>query len=411
MTTIIKNIDLNSGANRFDGWETCAASGKNIVVYSGNWFAAYSRDNGETFSPLDPNGICQSYGEDLCCDQVVIYSPQINNFIWVMQTTSGNYVLAFATPEEIDSSAGKKWFTYYIPSKLFAPPTELNKLDFPEVALGDNFLYMTCMLYGIFPKLTTKFAVGIRISLENISTRRGLAGAWFGVRDTWGLRPAQSTGSVGFFVSQNSTSELGMFRWPESGSISRFKIPISTIPTEDWEVKFPDGSLPNWLSTDPKFPSKISARITGLTLAGSELWVAWSAARKVAGRQVDTAPYPHIGIAVIDVDKMKLVREEYIWNSQHAFAWPALATNRNGEVGLSFCWGGNKWYAHHGVGILSPRRSLVSTTSGVTTGAGGHYISIRRDFPREDQFSSSGFNQIKESGSLINHPHYVVFKN
>ena len=48
---------------------------------------------------------------------------------------------------------------------------------------------------------------------------------------------------------------------------------------------------------------------------------------------------------------------------------------------------------------------------GVTTGAGGHYISIRRDFPREDQFSSSGFNQIKESGSLINHPHYVVFKN
>ncbi len=75
---------------------------------------------------------------------------------------------------------GKKWFTYYIPSKLFAPPTELNKLDFPEVAIGDSFLYMTCMLYGIFPTLTTKFAVGIRISLENISTRKGLAGAWFG---------------------------------------------------------------------------------------------------------------------------------------------------------------------------------------------------------------------------------------
>src|SRR4051812_3039123 len=49
--TIVQNVDLSPG---FEVWETCAASASNTVLYTGNWFAAYSVDSGNTFTPIDP---------------------------------------------------------------------------------------------------------------------------------------------------------------------------------------------------------------------------------------------------------------------------------------------------------------------------------------------------------------------
>jgi hypothetical protein len=116
---IIRNVDL------FDlpplkysfslgyGWETSAASGQDVVIYTANYMAAYSDDSGNTFTPISPYDMCRKAAgavgvqqDDFCCDQVVIYSSKINNFIWVLQTNQGNYVLAFATPEEIKASKG-----------------------------------------------------------------------------------------------------------------------------------------------------------------------------------------------------------------------------------------------------------------------------------------------------------------
>jgi hypothetical protein len=118
---------------------------------------------------------------------------------------------------------------------------------------------------------------------------------------------------------------------------------------------------------------------------------------------------------------------KYLWNPEHAFAFPALATGKYGDVGISFCWGGNRWYPQHGVGMLTrlghplTHPSLVSTSTGRTKGAGGDYISIRTDFP-SGQLCASGFNMMittwtppydgnEASLGLVCHPHYVVFHN
>src|SRR5260370_6310978 len=98
MTTITKNTDLNDGrSNTLNVWETCAASASGVVVYTGNYAAACSFEDGDTFIPIDADGICAVHGETLCCDQVVIHIPNNDQFVWILQTNAGNYVLAVAS--------------------------------------------------------------------------------------------------------------------------------------------------------------------------------------------------------------------------------------------------------------------------------------------------------------------------
>src|SRR6266566_1110446 len=156
MTTISQNVDLNAPPNSFDGWETCAASAFNVVVYTGNWFAAYSEDSGATFQSMSPNGLCMRHGQSLCCDQVIIYVPRINSFCWILQTNQGNYVLAVASPQDISEFKGKQWTTYLIPADRFGIAGA--KMDYPELSYGDNFLYLTFNLAG-------NYSIALRLSL------------------------------------------------------------------------------------------------------------------------------------------------------------------------------------------------------------------------------------------------------
>jgi hypothetical protein len=399
VTTIVLNSDLATGTPPISIWETCVAAVGNVAVYTGNWSAAYSVDSGNTFTSMNPNVICSVWGEGLCCDQVVIYIPQIDTFAWLAQTNAGNYVLAVATPEAVARFGEKAWASYHIRSTLF---DQTAPMDFPEVALGPNFLYLTFNLVG-------KNSVAMRVPLRELATLSPLGFDYFQAVGNYWLRPVQHADAFASFVCLNSASEIRVFRWPEnSNSIWHFDVPIQTIPTEDFLVKGPEGD--DWLGST----SKIDWHIYGATQAGSQLWVAWSGARRVAGQEENTFNYPHIGLAIIGVDGPLggLVEQRYVWNSDYGFAWPALATNGSGDVGLSFCWGGSKNYPQHGVAMLTgPGASFVATTSGRSIGAGGHYISARPYYPDERQFCASGFNQIKpqNGGDATTHPHFVLF--
>ena len=71
------------------------ASSENVVLVSGNTFAAFSTDQGVTFTALDPTTIFPSgpttdaagnpLDNGLCCDQVIQYVPEFDLFIWLMQ--------------------------------------------------------------------------------------------------------------------------------------------------------------------------------------------------------------------------------------------------------------------------------------------------------------------------------------
>jgi hypothetical protein len=390
MTQILKSVDLNaaSAKHRIEGWETCAACAENVVLYTGNFFAAYSVDHGETFNDIDVEGLCQAFGQSLGGDQVVIYLHRPNLFFWVIQTTQGNYIFAVASPKEIESSKGTLWDSWLLEAKAFGD--NLERLDFPEVAEGLNFLYMSTNFVAV-----KKHSIGIRIPYDVLVENRGktmTGGEFFNyIPNVW-LRVAQNVDRTGYFIVENSSSELRAIEWPENGKpITYFDIGIPTIPTEDWLVSTPGGI--QWLDGS----TKISWKITGAALAGNNLWAAWSGARRVAGQQNNTFNFPHIGIAIMDVASKSLLGQHYIWNPDFAFAWPSLASNYFGEVAMSCGFGGNLQDPQYGVIVLTgpENRIIYPISAGHSVAAGGgHYTSVRRAFPDFMKFCGSGVNQI-----------------
>lgn len=399
MTTVTRNTDLRAQSADLDAWEPCAAAGEDVVIYTGNWFAACSVDGGQTFSSIDPNSLCAAHDEAMCCDQVVIYAPSIRAFLWLIQTDAGNYVLGVASPDELRNSSGLAWTTYLIPADRFGGAGA--QMDFPEVALGDHYLYITFNLLG---GDRGESPIGLRLSLSTLAERAQTWLTFFRAKDVWWMRPVQNTGDTGFFVVLSSLSAVRVYSWPENASVITWvDVPIATIPDDGFPTHMPSGS--DWL--DPN--SKIGAQILGATRTGRDIWVAWNGARRIHDHPEvgDLFPYPHIGMAIIVIGTWA-VSQRYVWNDRHAFAWPSLATSASGDVGLSFCWGGEEWDPQHGVAMLTgPIQVFQATTSGQTEGAGGHYIAIRPLHPSDTQFAAAGFIQTRTTRE--NHPHYVVF--
>ena len=74
------------------GEPSVAISGQ-IVMYTGNWYAARSVDGGQTFDFINPfKSFPDPPNLSFCCDQVVHYLPSIDTFVWLMQygPTRGN---------------------------------------------------------------------------------------------------------------------------------------------------------------------------------------------------------------------------------------------------------------------------------------------------------------------------------
>lgn len=414
MTKVLDKTDLSRTANSFDGWETSVAtSSGNMMLYTANWFAAYSTDRGNTFTPMDPNQICSQFGETFVSDQVVIYIPKVDVFAWVMLTTKNNLVVSFRTPDIIDSSSGTSWNSLLISaSQIGGAPGD--RLDYPEVAVGDNFLYLTIDIVG-------KGSVALRFPLTQVSViaRSMKSEAWWadyysvlGI-PALGLRPAQNTGSTGYFVGQKSNSELLVVQWPESGgAIIWPPLSVYSIPDTDWEVRVPDRRAANWLDSS----NKPWIHITGLTRQYQYLWVAWTGARKVEGHSENDFSNPHIELAIIDTNKKSVREQHHIYHQNWAYAWPSLNTNKDNDVGMSYIWGGNDVPPQYAVTVLTDANGdyfwnePVTVSSGNSIGGGGHYTSVRQDGSNPSYFCASGHNTVKYLyGEVINHPYYVLF--
>ena len=66
--------------------EPSAAINGDVVVYTGNWYAARSVDGGQTFDFIDPfTSFPDPPNLGFCCDQVVNYIPSIDTFVWLLQ--------------------------------------------------------------------------------------------------------------------------------------------------------------------------------------------------------------------------------------------------------------------------------------------------------------------------------------
>jgi hypothetical protein len=405
---IVTNTELTAPAAQqraCNVGEPSVAINGQVVFYTGNWYAAMSSDGGQTFSFIDPatafpNAVPPS--SNFCCDQVVQYISKIDTFVWLMQygPETGDNIqrLAFASTSDVVQG---KWRLFDLTTQILNVGGAF--MDFPDLAVGANSLYLTTNIFGPLDHVGSAV---IRISFSSIQTGQVTAQPFVSM-DLQSFRVAQNCGTTAFFAAHKDTSTLALFSWgeaqnapvPQSVGVARW------IGGNGYQSRTPDGR--RWLDrADP--------RITGATLAGNELWFAWS-----VDRGSNQRPRPFVQIARVDSSNLTLVENINIFDGDSAICYAALVTNANNEVGVSYMLGGGSRFPSHVIGILTGTRKDVIVAAGERgpldpqTGKGewGDYLTVRRVFPNESLFAATGYT-MKGSGDGSNRdatPRFVVF--
>lgn len=399
--TLVKNVQLNDVATADTASHVCEPStaiNGNVVFYTGNWFAAVSTDGGTTFKFVDPyTTFPNPVGMGFCCDQVVHYIKSIDTFVWLLQYTrdsSGKNIqrIAYATTARVRTGS---WRFFDITPASLGQGTGI-WLDFPDLAVGQNMLYMTTNCFAGNPWRASAVA---RIRLSSFTS--GTLSASRAVSTTHpSLRVAQNCGTTAYFVAHNSTSSLRVFSWKESSAAPTTKdLTVASWSRGPYSSTTPDGR--DWLE-------RADSRHTGATLAGNELWFAWGSAKGGA----NTRPNPFVQIARINATTMTLIENINLWDPNSAIFYAGLSTNANNEVGASYTLGGGTRFPTHVVGILTGTRRQVTTftsTRGPSDNKWGDYLTVRRNYPNQKLFCATGYSLQSGAGTSDATPSLTIF--
>ena len=394
---------MNSTASNV-GEPSCAVNGQ-VVLYTGNWYAALSLDGGSTFQFMDPSTAFPdpSPTSQFCCDQVAHYIPQIDTFVWLLQygPQDGDNLQRVAFAKTADAAQGR-WRHIDLTTQVFGVPGAF--LDFPDLAVGSNDLYVTTNIFGP----GQRFGSGVaRIRIDSMSTGTvAMDGRPFVSFDLQSFRVAQNCMDTGFFAAHADTSTLAVFRWPEGQpKPARVDVPVARwIGGNGYVSRTPDGR--RWLDrADP--------RLSGATLAQGQLWFAWGVDRRSNQRA-----QPFVQIARIDAASGSLVENVNVFDPESATCYGALSTNAKGDVGISYMLGGGPRFPTHVVGILTGARKDLIVASGERgpfddqgKGEWGDYLAVRPVFPDARMFAATGFTMkgVSNGSNRDVTPRFVTF--
>ena len=377
-----------------------------VVMYTGNWYAARSADGGQTFQYLDPfTAFPDPPNLGYCCDQVVNYIAKIDTFVWLLQygpktgpDQDNIQRLAFAKSDDV---AAGKWRLFDITTQNLGLAGQF--LDFPDLALSENFLYVTSNVFN--PQGQSAGAVVVRMPIADIDAGAPTAQT-FPSTDLNSFRVAQNCGTKAYFATHADTSTLRVFTWdegqaqptPSDVGVARW------IGGQGYQSRMPDGQ--RWLD-------RIDSRITGATFVttqtGPEIWFAWS-----VDQGSNQRPNAFVQIARIDANNLTLLDNVNVFDANAATAYGALSSNTDGEVGISYMIGGPQQFPSHMVGILTnTRKDLLAGAGdrGPADAQWGDYLTVRPLFPGQKLFAATGYT-MKGAGDGSNRdvtPRLVVF--
>ncbi len=382
--------------------EPSVAVNGQVVMYTGNWYAARSADAGQTFQYIDPfTAFPDPPNLGYCCDQVVNYIASIDTFVWLLQygpktgpQADNIQRLAFAKSAEVVAG---RWRLFDVTTQSLGVAGQF--LDFPDLAVGANFLYVTTNLFTQDGQ--SAGAAVVRIPIAGIDSGQVTAQPFVST-DLNSFRVGQNCGTTAFFAAHADSSTLRVFAWDESQAA-----PTSTdvgvarwIGGQGYQSRTPDGQ--RWLD-------RVDPRITGAALAGDELWIAWSVDSGSNHR-----PNPFVQIARIDATNLTLLENINVFDPNSAIAYGALSSNSDKEVGISYMIGGGQQFPSHMVGILTRTRKDVLVAAGergTLDGQWGDFLTVRPVFPDQKLFAATGYT-MKGTGDGSNRDatsRYVVF--
>ncbi|HXJ79049.1 MAG TPA: hypothetical protein VMS64_10250, partial [Candidatus Methylomirabilis sp.] len=398
-------IPINEGLGNglFKGYpqepsvSSASHASSDVVFITANSLAVYSTNSGASFTTLDPTTIfANNLDGGFCCDQIVQYAPSIDRFIWLMQfrpktLTSGakgqNLLrVAVASPAGIVANAKTAWTYWNLTSNGTFGLGSKKHLDYPDMAVGNNMLYVSCDVVGVGLMV-------IRIPLSQLQ-----AGGMINLRYThpangstaYGGHLTQTPGNSIFWAGHNNTSSLRVFSWPESSTTYSWSdISIASYSNTGLSSPTPDGF--DWMTKLSGFPR---TAVLGATRSGNDLWLAWSAGMD------HNFPQPHIEMVDLDLaNNLNVKQQVQIWNATRAFAYPALATDAaTGEIGLSLEHGGTGLFENHAVGFWGDFTVYITTNSTAGVNRYGDYVTIRQN-PTLGAFDAVGYEVLTKTST------------
>ena len=257
-----------TGAGSATVSEPSWANDRNAILYTGNWGAAVSPDNGMTWSFVSPGNLqptvpSPELDAGFCCDQNVLAVDRggYSLILWVQQTTAdsdGNHIrlAIYQGRDELLSQSNfciKDW-----EPKDFGLGAA--KFDFSYIASTSKNVYISANVN----KLSGGFKSGVvwRIPISQLdSSNCNISGVhyWTSATD-WGTALAQGSGSTMYWA----------YHSPNSGKLDVWSVPDGSNTATEHVV-----NITNYATTDRgdgRSPAMICGRNSRAELARNGRW-------------------------------------------------------------------------------------------------------------------------------------------
>lgn len=344
--------------------EPTVASNSSFIFYTGNHFASRSLDGGQQWNFIDPN-----IGFPFCCDQRVIYDPNHKLYIWYIQgededrrdDDKSNYV-RLAVSKNLSN-----WTIYDFKAMNIDEHTLQNiRMDYPHLAIDDNYLYFTTNIFNMRPDNVTKMNKGsliLRFDLTELSQFNGSKPVYFHDEEARTITPVKGAKSEMYFATFPEINSTTTTTIPDDKKIMRIYqtnqssiVKVQDIEVHGFKKLYRHGSDCNNATKKDWWCGAIDSRImTGwLDNNNDKIGFLWHANKIVDNKNNTKFNVPYIDGAIFDLkNKMKEIERPYISSSNYAWAFPDVAFNGNGELGIVAFYGNKTTPVNLAFGVYS----------------------------------------------------------
>ena len=330
--------NYNSGTN-----EPSVANDGNVVLTTGNWYAAESTDAGHSFTYVNPYSLGPTPSlpnGGFCCDQVAIHA-QTGITAWGLlycpttcgASPSGNNLIRLAVARNKTDLASSTFDYYDFSAQTFGFPDQ-DWLDYPHFGVNANSLLLTM---NVFNGGSVVAMIMVRFDLSSFASG-GWSANWVNANQDFTWTPTDnSTDTWAYWgaTQYNNGGLIRVYNWPPGTDYTH-------VSWNDFGASFnyewkngtctaPDGK--NWCNFDD---SRVK---TGGEIGSSTVYFMWDA------KQGGGFAYPYVNYASFDVSTGPATSfsQSQVWNSNYTWAYPGLGIDGRGHLGVSIQIGGGTW--------------------------------------------------------------------